>query len=119
MLGLTGLPEQPRTGRPPTYPLAEVGAVAVIAVSLTAPRSLGLPCARWTLDRLTISLHERLPEAGGPVPVRRGPIDRILSAEGLRWRKQETWFGERVGSLPRSPKKGGARNPPHRATRGE
>ena len=94
MLGLTGLTDQPRTGRPPTYTVTEVG--AVIAVSLTPPRTLGLPFASWTLDRLTIYLHERLLEDGGPVPVSRSHIDRILSDEGLRWRKQETWFGKRV-----------------------
>jgi transposase len=94
MLGFTGLEDQPRTGRPPTYTVAEIG--EVIATSLTPPLTLGLPFASWTLDRLTTYLHERAPEAGGPVPVSRSHIDRILSDEGLRWRKQETWFGERV-----------------------
>jgi hypothetical protein len=28
--------------------------------------------------------------------MRRSRIDEILLAEGLRWRRQETWFGERV-----------------------
>ena len=76
--------------------MAEVG--AVIAVSRTPPRTLGLPFASWTLDRLTIYLHDRLPEEGGPVPVSRSHIDRdrILSDAGRRWRTQETWCGERV-----------------------
>jgi hypothetical protein len=30
------------------------------------------------------------------IPIKRTRIDDILLAEGLRWRKQETWFGERV-----------------------
>ncbi len=92
--GLAGLADQPRAGRPPTYTIAEVG--AVLATSLTPPLTLGLPFASWTLDRLTAYLHARPAEAGGPLPISRSQIDRIVSDEGLRWRKQETWFGERV-----------------------
>jgi transposase len=93
-LGLAGLVDEPRTGRPPTYPAAVIG--EVIATALTSPLALDLPFASWTLDRLTTYLHERPAEAGGPLPISRSHIDRILSDEGLRWRKQETWFGERV-----------------------
>ena len=50
----------------------------------------------WTLDRLTAYLHERPTEAGGPLPISRSQIDRLLHGEGLRWRTQERWFGERV-----------------------
>jgi transposase len=92
--GLDGLTDDPRSGRPPTYTAEAIG--AVIATSLTAPPMLSLPFASWTLDRLTSYLHERPAEAGGPLPVSRSHVDRILSGEGLRWRKQETWFGERV-----------------------
>jgi hypothetical protein len=28
--------------------------------------------------------------------MKRTRIDELLLAEGLRWRSQETWFGERV-----------------------
>jgi transposase len=92
--GLTGLVDHPRDGRQPTYTAEEIG--EVIATSLTPPDELGLPFGSWTLDRLTTYLHERGPEAGGPLLISRSHIDRILSGEGLRWRKQETWFGERV-----------------------
>ena len=92
--GLEGLTDNPRSGRPPTYTAEAIG--AVIATSLTVPETLGLPFASWTLDRLTSYLHERPCDAGGPLLVSRSHIDRILSGEGLRWRKQETWFGERV-----------------------
>jgi transposase len=87
--GLDGLRDQPRAGRPPTYTPEEVG--AVIALSLTDPRSLDLPFASWTLDRLTAYLSE----AKG-IAMKRSRIDELLLAEGLRWRSQETWFGERV-----------------------
>lgn len=92
--GLDGLTDNPRSGRPSTYTADAIG--AVIATALTAPQTLGLPFASWTLDRLTSYLRERPSDLGGPVPVSRSHIDRILSGEGLRWRKQETWFGERV-----------------------
>jgi transposase len=87
--GLRGLEDQPRAGRPPTY-TAEQRA-EVIATALTDPKSLGLPFACWTLDRLQAYLNEQK-----GIPIKRSRIDEILLGEGLRWRHQETWFGERV-----------------------
>ena len=63
----------------------------MIAAALTSPHSLGLPFASWTLDRLAAYLLEHK-----GIAMRRSRIDEILLAEGLRWRRQETWFGERV-----------------------
>jgi transposase len=87
--GLDGLRDRPRAGRPATYTAEQVG--QVIALSLTDPRSLGLPFACWTLDRLTAYLNEVV-----GLPISRARIGKLLVAEGLRWRTQETWFGERV-----------------------
>ena len=87
--GLAALEDHHRSGGPATYSPDEVA--AVIAAALTGPRSLGLPFASWTLDRL--AAHP--PEHEG-IAMRRSRIDEILLAEGLRWRRQETWFGERV-----------------------
>jgi transposase len=87
--GLDGLKDRPRSGRPATYTPEQVG--EVIAVSLTNPETLGLPFACWTLGRLAAYLQE----VRG-LPIKRTRIDEILVAEGLRWRTQETWFGERV-----------------------
>ena len=87
--GLVGLQEAPRPGRPATYTPAQVS--EVIATSLTTPQDLGLPFASWTLDRLAAYLRE----VKG-IPIKRSRIDELLLREGLRWRTQETWFGERV-----------------------
>jgi transposase len=87
--GVAGLRDRPRPGRPPTY-TAEQRA-EVVAAALTAPKDLGLPFGCWTLDRLRAYLSDRK-----GIPIKRSRIDEILLDEGLRWRKQETWFGERV-----------------------
>jgi transposase len=87
--GLAGLEDQPRAGRPATYTPEEVG--AVVALALTNPQDLGLPFAAWTLDRLAAYLHEHT-----AITMKRSRIGELLLAEGLRWRTQETWYGERV-----------------------
>lgn len=87
--GVAGLREGPREGRPRVYGPEDVG--AMIQAALTHPQELGLPFASWTLDRLDVYLSE---EKG--VGIGRTRIAEVLSTEGLRWRKQEGWFGERV-----------------------
>ena len=86
--GPDGLEEDVRTGRPPTYSAEQRS--AVIDAALTRPADLGLPFAAWTLDRLVAYLTER------GIGMRRSRISEILIREGLRWRHEETWFGERV-----------------------
>ncbi len=110
--GLAGLHDQPRGGRPATYTPDQVA--EVIATALTDPQTLGQPFASWTLDRLEVYLNE---EKG--IPIKRSRIDDLLIAEGLRWRQQESWFGERVD--PEFAKKRGPSTPstphPHHAVR--
>jgi transposase len=86
--GLPGLEEDVRSGRPPTYSAEQRS--AVINAALTRPADLGLPFACWTLDRLVAHLSER------GIAMRRSRIGEIFIQEGLRWRREETWFGERV-----------------------
>src|SRR3712207_4872892 len=86
--GLEGLEEDVRTGRPPTYSAEQRG--AVINTALTPPARLGLPFASWTLDRLVAYLTEQ------GIAMRRSRISEIFIREGLKWRHEETWFGERV-----------------------
>jgi hypothetical protein len=86
---------------------------AVVAAGLTDPQTLGLPFAGWTLDRLTVYLHE----AKG-LSIQRSRIGEILTAEGLRWREQETWFGERFDpafAAKRGRSSRSTRNRPRRA----
>jgi transposase len=71
--------------------LTEIFGVGPILAALTPPRELELPFASWTLDRLVSYLRE---EKG--VGMGRTRVAEVLSKEGLRWRKQEGWFGERV-----------------------
>jgi transposase len=86
--GREGLEEDVRAGRPPTYSAAQRS--AVIDTALTRPADLGLPFAAWTLDRLVAYLSER------GIAMRRSRISEIFIQEGLKWRHEETWFGERV-----------------------
>ena len=90
--GIEGLRDDARAGRPPTYTAEEIG--EVVAASLTKPDDLGLPFGSWTLDRLTAYLTETK-----DIPIKRSRIGEILQSEGLRWRTQETWFGERVDPM--------------------
>lgn len=86
--GLEGLEEDVRAGRPPTYSAEQRS--AVIDAALTRPGGLGLPFAAWTLDRLVAHLTER------GIGMRRSRLSEILVREGLKWRHEETWFGDRV-----------------------
>jgi transposase len=87
--GVDGLQDALRSGRPATYTPEQVG--EVIATALTNPQDLALPFGCWTLDRLEAFLNEER-----HLPIKRSRIDDVLIAEGLRWRTQETWFGERA-----------------------
>ena len=107
--GLEALKDRHRSGRRPTYTPEQTA--AVIATALTKPQTLGLPFAAWTLDRLAAYLHE----AKG-IAMQRSRIDEILLHEGLRWRKHETWFGERVDPAF-AEKRGGSKRSPRRLLR--
>jgi transposase len=87
--GLAGLEDAPREGRPPTYTREQIG--EIIATALTAPQMLDLPFQSWTLDRLVTYLSEQK-----GITMQRSRLGEVLLTEGLRWRKQESWFGERV-----------------------
>ena len=62
-----------------------------MATALSDPQTLDLPFKSWTLDRLVAYLSEQK-----GIAMKRSRLNEVLLTEGLRWRKQETWFGERV-----------------------
>ncbi len=88
-LGLAGLADAPHRGRPATYTHEQVG--LVVATALTDPQALGQAFACWTFARLAVYLQET-----HGLAMSRSRIHEVLQREGLRWRTQETWFGERV-----------------------
>jgi transposase len=88
--GLQGLEEAPRSGRPVTYEPALVS--EIIQTALSRPQDLGEEgYTTWTLDRLVDYLHR----VKG-IRMKRSRISELFIAEGLSWRHEETWFGERV-----------------------
>jgi transposase len=88
--GVLGLEEAPRSGRPVTYEPALVS--EIIQTALSRPADLGEEdYTTWTLDRLVEYLHR----VKG-IRMKRSRISEIFIAEGLSWRHDETWFGERV-----------------------
>ncbi len=87
--GLAGLEDAPRSGAPPRYTIENQA--LVLETAATAPGKFKQPFHCWTLKRLQTYLKE---EKGLSMKVSR--IRQLLHAEGLRWRKQEGWFGERI-----------------------
>ena len=86
---MAGLEEKSRIGRPPVYSTDEVS--TVLQLAQTAPQSLGLPFHFWTLDRLVAYLSE----VKG-IGLKRSRLSEIFQHEGLRWKHEEGWIGERV-----------------------
>jgi transposase len=83
--GLAGLADAPRSGRPRQHD--ETARGTVIALARTKPRSLGLPFGLWTLARLQQALQERYGLGMTPAT-----IWKWLQAEGLPWKRQQSWF---------------------------
>ncbi len=105
--GLAALEDHGRSGRPPPYSVDEVA--TVVAAARTNPRSLGLPFVPRTLDRLAAYLSEH-----EGIGMRRSRMDETLLKEGLRRRRHETWFGERVDPEFAETRGGSRRSTPRR-----
>jgi transposase len=86
--GLASLDDAPRVGRPPTYSEHQRG--QLIAVAQTRPDQLELPYGYWTLDRLLEYAHREL-----HLLISRSQLAVILTAEGLKWYQEQTYFTER------------------------
>lgn len=87
--GLSGLEDAPRSGAPSRY--TPDNKARVLEAARTRPKELGLPYGSWTFERLADYVHEQL-----GIHMKQTRIFEIFQEEGLRWRKQEHWFGERL-----------------------
>jgi transposase len=85
--GIAGLEDEARAGRPPVHS-PEVRS-KVIDLALQKPTSLGLPFALWTLERLQRELQQR-----EGIYLSDSTIWEWVNAEGLVWKRQQSWFHE-------------------------
>ena len=102
--GLAGLEDRPRSGRPRTH--SEAVRSKLIALALTKPSRAGLPFALWTLERLQDAFLER-----EGVYLSDSTIWTWLDEEGLRWKRQESWFHEPEKRDPEFAQKRGLSSP--------
>lgn len=99
--GLAGLQDKPKTGRPPTHD--QTVRSALIKLARTKPESLGYPFKMWTLERLQTAFQER-----HGVHLSDSTIWEWVEAEGLRWKRQQSWFHEAEKQDPEFVEKRGA-----------
>lgn len=85
--GISGLSNRPKPGRPVTH-TEEVRSQA-LSLALQKPSGLGYPFAMWTLERLQVALREQ-----HNLHLSRSTIWEWLEAEGLEWKRQQSWFHE-------------------------
>lgn len=110
--GLAGLEDRPRSGRPRTH--SEAVRSKLIALALQKPQSLGSPFALWTLERLQCAFRER-----EGVHLSDSTIWTWMDEEGLRWKRQESWFSEPEARDPEFAEKRGPSSPPTSVLRRE
>lgn len=84
-LGVVGLNDRPRPGRPETHP--EDIRSKVIELARKKPGSVGRPFGLWTLERLQVAFQEQ-----EGVHLSKSTIWEWLDREGLEWKRQESWF---------------------------
>lgn len=85
--GLAGLQDKPRAGRPVTH--AEEVRSQVIDLALQKPAALDLPFQLWTVSRLQTAYAERY-----GVHLATSTLWEWMKAEGLDWKRQQSWFQE-------------------------
>jgi transposase len=83
--GLAGLEDRSRSGRPRTH--SEALRSELVGLALQKPSALGYPFALWTLERLQDAFFER-----EGVHLSDSTIWTWMDEEGLKWRRQESWF---------------------------
>src|SRR5919199_3820797 len=87
-LGLDGLEDAPRSGRPPTYDEDHRSRVIAKARGLPPKPESGEvpPTCHWTLDLLQRELNQ------DGIPIKRSQIRRILQEEHIAWQRPRTWL---------------------------
>lgn len=85
--GIAGLQNRPKSGRRPIH--TEEERSQVVHVALQKPERLGYAFSLWTLSRLQTAMRERY-----NVYVARSTLWKWLAAEGLAWKRQQSWFHE-------------------------
>ncbi len=99
--GIAGLEDQPRPGRQPIY--GDEVHSQLVGLATQKPRTLGYPFALWTLERLQVAFQERY-----GVHLSDSTIWEWLAAEGLEWKRQESWFHDAQKHDPEFVEKRGA-----------
>jgi transposase len=84
-LGIQGLEDKPRSGCPPTH--TQDIRSCLINLALQKPQSLGYPFALWTLERLQQAFSERY-----GLHLSQSTIWDWVDSEGLKWKRQQSWF---------------------------
>lgn len=105
--GLAGLEDKPKPGRRPTHD--QKVRSALIGLALQRPDTLGYPFKLWTLERLQRAFEER-----HGVHLSDSTIWEWLKAEGLEWKRQQSWFHDAQKHDPQFAEK---RGPSLRPTR--
>ena len=103
--GLAGLEDKPRPGRKPLH--SEEVRSALVALAIQKPESLGYPFKLWTLERLQRAFEER-----EQVHLSDSTIWEWLEAEGLEWKRQQSWFHDAEKHDPEFVEKRGASSRP-------
>lgn len=103
--GVAGLCDVPRSGARVTYNEEVRG--RLIALARQKPRSLGYVFELWRLQRLQDAFAER-----EEVRVARSTLWEWLSAEGLIWKRQQSWLHDVQKQAPELVEKRGPSSRP-------
>jgi len=99
--GVAGLQDKPRPGRQPDHSPATRS--ALVSLALQKPTTLGYPFPLWTLARLQQAFEER-----HGTHLSDSTIWEWLAAEGLEWKRQQSWFHDAAKHDPEFVQKRGA-----------
>ena len=83
--GIEALEDRPRSGRPVVHD--EIVRSKLLGLALQKPSGLGYPFALWTLERLQAAFEER-----EGIRLATSAIWGYVKNEGLKWKRQESWF---------------------------